>query len=120
MSAAVLTKYFDRLDTVSGQRWRGEVTQVLGQLVESTGPFCSAGELCKVLDGSGRAFLGEIIGFRGPTVLSMTFSTPRGIRFCGHVVAWGARPQGIVGDRIIWRVGDALGGPIDGGGDIQL
>src|SRR5690242_14885761 len=120
MSAAILTKYFDRLNTLSGQRWHGEVTQVLGQLVESNGPLCSAGELCEVWDGSGRRYLGQIIGFRGPTVLSMTFETPRHVRFGDHVVTWGARPQVTVGDRIIGRVIDALGAPIDGLGNIEL
>jgi flagellum-specific ATP synthase len=120
VSAAVLTKYFDRLNTLSGQRWHGEVTQVLGQLVESNGPFCSAGELCEVWDGSGRPYQGQIIGFRGPTVLSMTFETPRHVRFGDHVVTWGARPQVTVGDRLVGRVIDALGAPIDGLGDIEL
>lgn len=120
MSAPALAKYFERLDTVSGQRWQGEVTQVLGQLLESNGPFCSSGELCDVLDSSGRSYLGQIIGFRGPTVLSMTFETPRHIRFGDRVITWGARPQVRVGDQMIGRVIDALGVPIDGGPEIQL
>jgi flagellum-specific ATP synthase len=119
MRARVLDKYFDRLDFVSGYRWQGEVTQVLGQMVESNGPFCSAGESCEVHDGWGRTYVGEVIGFRGPTVLSMTFSPPRDVRFGNHVVTWGARPQIPVGDEIVGRVLDALGSPIDDGERLQ-
>lgn len=119
MSAGLLSKYFARLATVSGQRWQGEVTQVLGQLVESNGPFGSAGELCEVVDGSGRAYPGQIIGFRGATVLSMTFEAPRHVRFGDEVVSWGARPQINVGDGMMGRVLDALGAPIDGGGGFE-
>jgi flagellum-specific ATP synthase len=120
MSPAILNKYFERLGTVSGQRWHGEVTQVVGQLVESNGPFCSAGELCEVLDGNGRGYLGQIIGFRGPTVLAMTFEPPQHVRFGDPVVTWGARPQVKVGDRLIGRVIDALGEAIDGGENLRL
>ncbi|HUK46987.1 MAG TPA: hypothetical protein VLW06_05320, partial [Terriglobales bacterium] len=93
MSAGRLTKYFDRLRTISGQQWQGNVTQVLGQLVESSGPFCAAGEMCKVVDAAGRAYTGQVVGFRGSTVLSMTFEPPRQVRFGDRVVTWGARPQ---------------------------
>ena len=120
MSAPLLTKYFDRLANVPGQRWHGQVTQVLGQLLESNGPFCSAGELCEVVDGGGHSYPGQIIGFRGASVLSMTFETPTHVRFGDRVATWGARSLVKVGDRMIGRVIDALGLPIDGGHDIQL
>jgi len=115
MSAGRLTKYFDRLRTISGQQWQGNVTQVLGQLVESSGPFCAAGEMCKVVDAAGRAYTGQVVGFRGSTVLSMTFEPPRQVRFGDRVVTWGARPQVRVGERLLGRVIDALGVPLDGG-----
>jgi flagellum-specific ATP synthase len=115
MTSAALTKYFDRLRLISGQQWQGNVTQVLGQLVESSGPFCAAGEICKVVDAAGRAYSGQIVGFRGPTVLSMTYEAPRNVRFGDRVVTWGARPQVRVGEKLIGRVIDALGAPIDGG-----
>lgn len=115
MNPGGLTKYFDRLRTVSGQQWQGKVTQVLGQMIESNGPFCAAGEMCKVVDAAGRAYAGQVVGFRGSTVLSMTFETPRQVRFGDRVVTWGARPRARVGEQMIGRVLDALGAPLDGG-----
>src|SRR5580704_3049906 len=109
----LLAPYFKRLDSCSSLRWQGRVTQLIGQLVESEGPFCSVGELCEVVDTNGTVFPGEIVGFRGTTVLSMPVSRPRGIRYGDRVVAWGARPLLRVGDGLLGRVIDGMGEPID-------
>ncbi len=58
-------------------RWRGQVVQVVGNLVESAGPFCSVGECCEVITGEGKSLPGEIVGFRGSKVLSMLLGKPR-------------------------------------------
>jgi flagellum-specific ATP synthase len=114
MSAPVLlTPYFERLGSCSSLRWEGRVTQLIGQLVESEGPFCSVGELCEVVDANGDIFPGEIVGFRGTTVLSMPLARPSGIRYGDRVVTWGARPQLRVGDGLLGRVIDGIGEPID-------
>lgn len=114
MSAAgLLSPYFKRLESCSGLRWQGRVTQVTGQLVESEGPFCSVGELCQVVNASGRIFPGEIVGFRGTTVLSMPLERPGGIRYGDRVVTWGARPTLRVGDGLLGRVIDGMGEPVD-------
>jgi len=115
-SAELLSAYFKRLEAGSGLRWRGRVTQVVGQLVESDGPFCSVGELCEVINASGRSFAGEIVGFRGTTVLSMPLERPVGIRYGDHVVTWGARPTLRVGDDLLGRVIDGMGQPLDSRG----
>jgi len=50
MSAPVLAAYFSHLENSSALRWRGRVVQVVGQLVESEGPFCTVGEACEIID----------------------------------------------------------------------
>src|SRR5579863_8969614 len=120
MSAPVLlAPYFKRLESCSSLRWQGRVTQLIGQLVESEGPFCSVGELCEVVDGSGAVFAGEIVGFRGTTVLSMPMARPTGIRYGDRVVTWGARPVIRVGTGLLGRVIDGMGEPIDGLGTCE-
>jgi flagellum-specific ATP synthase len=118
-SPELLSAYFKRLDACSALRWRGRVTQVVGQLVESDGPFCSVGELCEVVNASGRTFPGEIVGFRGTTVLSMPLERPVGIRYGDRVVTWGARPTLRVGDDLLGRVIDGMGEPIDSRGPYE-
>lgn len=109
----LLAPFFRQLESCFSLRWQGRVTQLIGQLVESEGPFCSAGELCEVVDAHGVAFPGEIVGFRGTTVLSMPLARPSGIRYGDRVVTWGARPQVRVGQGLLGRVIDGLGEPID-------
>jgi flagellum-specific ATP synthase len=101
------------LRTCSTVRWRGRVTQVVGNLVESEGPFCSVGECCEIQDSQGAVFPGEIVGFRGSDVLSMTLEPPQGIRFGDAIVTWGARPSLRVGPELVGRVIDATGRPLD-------
>jgi len=114
MSAPVLlAPFFKRLESCSGLRWQGRVTQLIGQLVESEGPFCSVGELCEMVDATGTVFPGEIVGFRGTTVFSMPLARPSGIRYGDPVTTWGARPEVRVGDALLGRVVDGMGEPID-------
>ena len=115
-SSERLTAYFKRLEGCSALRWRGRVTQVVGPLVESHGPFGSVGELCEVVNARGQVFPGEIVGFRGTTVLSMPLERTVGIRYGDHVVTWGARPTLRVGENLLGRVIDGMGEPIDAGG----
>jgi flagellum-specific ATP synthase len=109
----LLAPYFARLESCSGLRWQGRVTQVIGPLVESEGPFCSVGEVCQIADSAGRVLSGEIVGFRGATVLSMPLESPRGVRYGDRVSSWGERPTIRVGDGLLGRVIDGSGEPID-------
>jgi len=111
--SASLAPYFARLESCTALRWQGRVTQLVGPLVESDGPFCSVGEICHLYDGDGRALPGEIIGFRGSTVLSMPLDVPRGIRRGDRIMTWGERPALRVSDDMLGRVIDGQGQPLD-------
>src|SRR6202167_523969 len=112
-SDALLAPYFARLESLSGLRWQGRVTQVIGPLVESDGPFCSVGERCEITDSQGNSLRGEIVGCRGKTVLAMPLELPRGIRYGDRVTTWGERPTIRVGEGLLGRVIDGSGKPID-------
>jgi flagellum-specific ATP synthase len=81
MNRPLLAPYTRFLDDGSTLRWTGRVSQVVGNLIESEGPFCFVGESCEIVGAGGRSFDGEIIGFRGSTMLSMAADQPQGIRF---------------------------------------
>ena len=89
MNSSPLDPYANWLRTSSTVRWTGRVTQVVGNLVESAGPFCSVGESCEIIASGGSHFPGEIVGFRGSSVLSMTLQAPEGIRFGDQIVTLG-------------------------------
>ena len=92
-----LKPYFRRLEDFSTLRWTGRVTKAIGHLVESDGPFCSVGEGCAILTEDGRTFSGEIVGFRGRSVLSMPLERPSGIRYGDRIVTRGTHPSLRVG-----------------------
>lgn len=108
----MLEAYFNSVENSCPTRWQGKVTQVVGHLLESDGPFCSVGECCEI-KSSQACFAGEIVGFRGPKVLSMCLERPHGIRYGDRIVAWGGRPVIRVGDALLGRVIDATGEPLD-------
>ncbi|HEY4356730.1 MAG TPA: FliI/YscN family ATPase [Acidobacteriaceae bacterium] len=118
-NAATLAPYFDHLNRASTLRWRGRVSQVVGNLIESDGPFCSVGETCEIVSNRGESYSAEVVGFRGSTMLSMSVEPPQGIRFGDLVVARGTRASIRVGHDMLGRVIDANGKPLDSKGDYR-
>jgi flagellum-specific ATP synthase len=108
-----LKPYLRRLEDFSTLRWTGRVTKLVGNLVESEGPFCSVGEGCAILTEDGRTFSGEIVGFRGRAVLSMPLERPSGIRYGDRIVTRGTLPTLRVGPELLGRVIDGSGKPLD-------
>ena len=113
MKGGHLDAYFARVEAAPTWRWSGRITQVVGQVLESDGPFCSVGECCEIVDLDSSRFAGEIVGFRGPKVLSMALDKPSGIRYGDRIVAMGHRPTVHVGDQLLGRVIDGAGVPLD-------
>jgi flagellum-specific ATP synthase len=95
------------------------VLQVVGNLIESEGPFSSIGESCEIIGVSGQKYSGEVVGFRGSTMLTMAVENPQGIRFGDAITAWGTRPSIRVGADLLGRVIDATGVPLDSKGEYR-
>jgi len=114
MNRTLLAPYSHFLRTGSTLRWHGRINQVLGNLIESSGPFCSVGESCQIIGHDGRNYPGEIVGFRGSTMLAMAADQPQGIRYGDQIITWGARPSIRVGPEMLGRVIDTAGNPLDG------
>jgi flagellum-specific ATP synthase len=119
MNPVSLKPYENWLRRCATLRWQGRVQQVLGNLIESAGPFCSVGESCEILSSQGHRYSGEIVGFRGSTILSMSVERPHGIRFGDRIVTWGTRPSLRVGTEMLGRVIDAAGNPLDSRGEYK-
>jgi flagellum-specific ATP synthase len=119
MNRKLLAPYLHHLETGSTLRWKGQLNQVVGNLMEAEGPFGFVGESCEIETADGRSYTGEIIGFRGSTVLSMAVDHPQGVRLGDSIVAWGARPSVRVGPGLLGRVIDPAGNPLDGRGEYR-
>ncbi|MGI4828524.1 MAG: FliI/YscN family ATPase, partial [Janthinobacterium lividum] len=108
-----LAPYFHQLRQTASLRWSGRVLQVVGNLVESEGPLCSVGDACTILMANGQTYTGEVVGFRGPVMLTMTLQLPRGVQYGDRIEAVGSRPSIRVGPEMLGRVIDGTGQPLD-------
>ena len=99
---------------------RGRVVQLIGLVIESEGPLCAVGEVCRIEsarhDGS---TLAEVVGFRNHHVLLMPLGEIRGIHPGSEVIALGSPLKVGVGEGLLGRVIDSLGRPLDGLGPLN-
>jgi flagellum-specific ATP synthase len=114
-----MAAYLPELDRVSPLRWTGQVTEVVGLLVESRGPSVAIGEFCEVRTSSGRSIRTQVIGFRNGRVLAMPLEEIDGLQLGDTVTARNDDSRVTVGRNLLGRVIDGFGKPIDGGPAIQ-
>jgi len=117
MSESLLSPYRDRLKTITPFRMCGTVTEVTGLLIVSRGPWLPVGGVCHIYPVSGaRPMLAEVVGFRDERILLMPLSDLRGIGPGSQVVALTKEAHLPVGEKLLGRVLDGLGRPLDGKG----
>lgn len=109
-----LTPYFAKLDRINPTLWTGEVTEVIGLLVESLGPSVAIGDFCEVQTLGGRSIRTQVIGFRDGRVLSMPLEETDGLQLGDPIVARSDEAQVAVGPGLLGRVLDGFGLPMDG------
>jgi flagellum-specific ATP synthase len=118
--APSLDKYRQCLDGLSPVQLQGKVTQVIGLVVEASGPACRLGAVCDIHTRDGRSPLAaEVMGFREDRVLLMPLEEIRGIAPGCRVVARRSRASVRVGADLLGRVVDGTGIPIDGRGPVR-
>ena len=114
-----LAGYREDLERISPLRWTGQVTDVVGLLVESRGPSAAIGDFCEIATASGRRIRTQVIGFRDGRVLSMPLEEIDGLQAGDPVEARGEEARVEVGPGLLGRVIDGFGKPIDEGPAIQ-
>jgi flagellum-specific ATP synthase len=97
----------------------GNVTQVVGLVVEANGPVVQLGCLCDIYGkDDDRPIAAEVLGFRDKTVLLMPLEEIRSIGPGSRVVARQEKASVPVGRQLLGRVIDGLANPIDEGGPL--
>ncbi|MBZ5617152.1 MAG: FliI/YscN family ATPase [Acidobacteriia bacterium] len=119
MEAISFAPYFAELDRVSPLRWTGEVTEVVGLLIESRGPHVAIGDFCEVKTSQGRLIRTQVIGFRDGRVLSMPLEETDGLEMGDPVAARSGDARVEVGPGLLGRVIDGFGKPMDGGPPLE-
>jgi len=97
----------------------GKIAEVIGLLIESTGPAASVGDLCIVEKNGTVVGRAEVVGFRQDRTLLMPLGPIEGIH-PGLTVEGTKRPLMVgVGRQLLGRVLDGLGNPLDGKGSVK-
>src|SRR5437016_7410302 len=110
-----LTPYIAELDRIPPFRWTGQVTEVVGLLIESRGPSAAIGDFCEVTTANGRRVRTQVIGFRNGRVLAMPLEEIDGLQLGDQVSARSDDARVEVGPGLLGRVIDGFGKPMDGG-----
>jgi flagellum-specific ATP synthase len=112
--------YIHTLNKLDLLRVVGKVTQVVGLVVEAKVQGVSVGEICNIMVDSTRYILSEVVGFKEDKVLLMPLGQVAGIRPGSRIYATGSPIQVKVGPKLLGRVLNGLGEPMDGKGDIEF
>lgn len=114
-------KYYQAIERTEPIKTNGKVTQVIGLIIESQGPGANLGELCYVFPKSGPDRIqAEVVGFRDNKILLMPLGDLTGIGPGCEVVSTGDSFRVGVGPKLLGRVIDGLGNPLDGLGPLEV
>src|SRR4051794_5878065 len=115
-----LAPYLAEVDRIAPLRWTGQVTEVVGLLVESRGPAAAIGDFCEIQASGGRRIRTQVIGFRDGRVLSMPLEEIDGLQLGDTVTARSDDARVEVGPGLLGRIIDGFGKPMDDGPAIEV
>jgi len=114
-----LSQYHHKINHSDLVKIIGKVIQVVGLVVEVQVQGVFISELCRIETGPDSEILGEVVGFKEGRVLLMPLGQIRGIRPGSKVFPTGSPIEVKVGDKLLGRVLNGLGEPLDGKGPLE-
>jgi FliI/YscN family ATPase len=111
----MLVPYLEAVRTIDPLLWTGEVTEMVGLLIESRGPAVASGSFCEVLCSSGKIVRTQVVGFRNDRVLSIPLEETDGIQLGDRIIGRSDAALVPVSRELLGRVLDGFGNPIDQG-----
>jgi len=113
-------KYRAIIDKSDFIEYSGRVSKVVGLTIEADGPEANIGELCRLQAIKSKKLINaEVVGFKDNKVLLMPLGEMTGIGPGSAVIATGDTLKVGVGEKLVGRILDGMGNPIDGKGDIE-
>jgi flagellum-specific ATP synthase len=113
------SRYFRLVDSIDPCVAVGTVTEMVGLLIESSGPATALGDFCEIHTTQSRTVRVQVIGFRNGRVLSMPLEETGGIQMGDRIVARPVAALVKAGPGLLGRVLDGFGEPMDGGPPIE-
>ena len=117
--ASIIDKYLETAQEVDPIKCVGHVIKVQGLLIESSGPQAVIGEQCRIEIPKGRGIIpAEVVGLRGDIVQLMPYGETAGIETGSRVIASGKQLEVAVSKKLLGRVLDCTGHPLDDKGEV--
>lgn len=114
-----LDRYTSGLNSHALFHEMGKVVRVTGYLIEAIIPGAWLGSVCRIFPNSGTtSFLAEVVGFKERKVLMMPLGELQGVGMGAKVILERHAASIRVGPRILGRVLDGLGNPLDNLGKV--
>src|SRR5579859_795132 len=113
------SRYFHLVDSIDPRVSVGTVTEMVGLLIESTGPATALGDFCEIHTTQGRIVRVQVIGFSNGHILSMALEETGGVQMGDRIVARPVAALVKAGPGLLGRVLDGFGEPMDGGPPIE-
>ena len=108
-----INQLVDVIDKTETYTHFGKVKRVVGLMIESTGPDVKMGEVCYIHTSNYDKIMAEVVGFNDDVVVLMPYTEINDIG-PGSLVEATRKPLTIkVGQRLVGKVVDAVGLPLD-------
>ncbi len=121
LAQSYIERYSKLIDETDSVKINGKVTDVIGLIIVSIGPNVSYGEICKIVDKSGKEVCdAEVVGFKDGKVLSIALGEIENISPSCEIIASGKSFSIGAGEKLLGRIIDGFGKPIDGKGDLDV
>ncbi len=98
---------------------QGTLTRMVGLILEAQGCRAAVGSRCMVTTAADEAVEAEVVGFNADSLLLMPTGDVQGVVPGSRVIPSQRVFEGRVGERILGRIVDGAGQPLDGGGPLR-
>jgi flagellum-specific ATP synthase len=121
---SVYDKYEKTIEAIDPIKYRGKVKEVIGFLIKGKGPHAQIGEICKIFKDKENSnefndyIKVEVVGFNEKEMMLMPLSEMVGVEPNQVIIATGEPLSIPVSDRLLGRVLNGMGEPIDTKGEI--
>ena len=109
----------ERIEDLNPITVTGKITKVVGTVVEAVGIKAAIGDICEIITED-RKVKAEVIGFSNSHIILMPFEGTEGILPESKIIHLKKQATVGVGDKILGRVIDGLGQPLDYKGPIEV
>ncbi|NOY64289.1 MAG: hypothetical protein GXO97_02665, partial [Nitrospirae bacterium] len=119
METIALDRYIKLVEEIDPLRIYGKVVEITGIIIKATGLRVSIGEACKIYSDDGSVIDAEVVGFKDGKALLMAVGDLQWIKPGSPVYPAGRNLFVRVSEKMVGRIINALGKPIDGKGPIE-